>query len=250
MIFTALGANVELIVWCSQAVICFFAWNRLTEILQSKWKLSRSQYYLVAGVFVFASTQIATSVFLLIAGVLLIASAWLKDRIPKIPLVANTVAFMAVFVTGFEWLMRQTSMLTQMTEAPAWVFWLTENYLHGLLMGLLIGAVISIVSRHPAHGLWIALNFQLAGIVSLSGAWGIVLGDFLIIALMRPRSWGAVVVVFVASLLTPWIQPLAETWMMGELALMFAFLVALDFVTSYLVALFYGKGRSGSAQAN
>jgi hypothetical protein len=246
---------MELIVWCAQAVLCFFAWNRLTEILFTKWKLQRTPYYLASGLFIFISTQIATAVFLLLAGVLLILAAWLKDKVPKIPLVANTVAFMAVFVAGFEWLLRQTSMLTQLVDPPTWVFWLTENYLHGILIGLVIGALISFLSKHAAHGWWVALNFHMAGVVSLSAAWGIVLGDFLVTALFRPRSLLAVAVVIVCALITPILQPLvegspaslADRWMNGELAVMIAFLVVLDFASTYLLKSFNGKGRSGSA---
>jgi len=84
-----------------------------------------------------------------------------------------------LFIWGFEELLRASVQLTQVDSPPDWIYWFGRNYLQGALIGLVCGALIRVLTRMSGVAWWTGLNLLLAGVLSLGGAWGFFLGDFL-----------------------------------------------------------------------
>jgi hypothetical protein len=114
-------------------------------------------------------------VFLLLGLVTFLIAQWWK------PMKSLALFFLGlgVFIGGFETLLSTSARLTQAEASPEWVYWLAQNYLQGALIGILLGALIRFLTRMSGVAWWTGLNLLLAGILSLGGAWGFFLGDFL-----------------------------------------------------------------------
>jgi hypothetical protein len=86
---------------------------------------------------------------------------------------------LGIFMWGFETLLSTSVRLTQGESSPAWVYWFGQNYLQGAMLGIFCGALIRFVTRMSGVAWWTGLNLLLAGVLSLGGAWGFFLGDFM-----------------------------------------------------------------------
>lgn len=133
---------------------------------------------------------------------------------------------LGLFLYGFEELLQASSRLTESGGAPDWVYELARNYLQGALLGAAIGAVFRVVFRLSGIAWWVGTNLLLSGILSLGGAWGFFLGDFLVSVLedyithaekdFRWRARLALGFGFLMLILTTPFQTLVMTWMNGQ----------------------------------
>ncbi len=86
---------------------------------------------------------------------------------------------LALFLMGGEELLKTASRWTEGMDTPAWVYTLATNFLPGALLGFAIGALMRIVFRISGVAWWSGLSLLWSGVLSLGGAWGFFLGDFL-----------------------------------------------------------------------
>lgn len=114
-------------------------------------------------------------VFLLLGLTTFVISQWWK------PMQSMALFFLGlgIFIFGFEYLMAESVRLTLMERSPDWLFWFGSNSFQGALIGIICGALIRVLTRMSGMAWWAGLNLLLAGVLSLSGAWGFFLGDFL-----------------------------------------------------------------------
>ncbi len=114
-------------------------------------------------------------VFLLLGLVLFLVAQWWKPS----QSLALFFLGLGIFMWGFEGLMASSVQLTRLDESPVWVYWLGSNSLQTALIGLCAGALIRLLTRMSGIAWWSGMNLLLSGVLSLAGAWGFFLGDFL-----------------------------------------------------------------------
>lgn len=165
---------------------------------------------------------IPSTVLLLLGLTVFLVSQWWKP--------AQSGAFfflgLSVFIFGFESLLSTTSQIVRGAEPSAWIYGLTQNYLPGALIGAFFGALIRLITRMSGVAWWTGINLLISGLLSLSGAWGFFLGDFLM-ALLEDRQkysersyrlrfyLGIVFGVLMLALTVPY-QALVTDWIIGQ----------------------------------
>lgn len=162
------------------------------------------------------------AVALLLGLVTFVVAQWWK------PLRGVSLFFLGLglFLFGFENLMQASSRLTESGEASSWVYELARNYFTGALLGAGVGAAFRLVFRMSGLAWWSGMNLLLSGILSLGGAWGFFLGEFLVAVLEdflthreRDFQWRSRLAfgfgVFMLFLTTPF-QSLVMDWMNGQ----------------------------------
>lgn len=161
-------------------------------------------------------------VFLLLGLVVFVIAQWWKP--------AQSLALfclgLGVFVWGFEQLLATTTQLTRTEISPDWVYWFGGGSLPGALIGVFSGALLRLTTRMSGVSWWAGMNLLLGGVLSLSGAWGFFLGDFMMALLedffhhrekdFRIRFGLGMGAALLALLLTVPFQFLVTNWINGE----------------------------------
>jgi Na+/phosphate symporter len=119
---------------------------------------------------------VPVSVFTILGLMIFLAAQWWKP-LRDWALFALGVA---LFLYGFEWLFQASSQMIRNVEEDTWVFALSHNYLLGALIGFALGGIVRLVTRMSGVAWWMGAHGLLAGILSLGGAWGFFLGDFIV----------------------------------------------------------------------
>ncbi len=148
----------------------------LTLRLRLLWLGLRSLSYGFVFIVLFGLWNfIPAPVFLLLGLVAFIVAQWWK------PTQSLALFFLGlgVFIFGFEILMAESVRLTQSDSSPDWVYWFGSNIFQSALIGIACGALVRLLTRMSGIAWWTGLNLLLAGVLSLGGAWGFFLGDFL-----------------------------------------------------------------------
>lgn len=163
------------------------------------------------------------AVVLLLGLVLFVFSQWSKRGVGF----AQALLGLGLFLYGFEHLMETSSRLVGSGEdSSAWVYELAQNFFVGALFGFVLGSVLRFILRISGVAWWSGMNLLLSGILSLGGAWGFFLGDFLAGALedfirhsqkdFRFRTGISLAFGLVMLLLTTPYQNFVLDWMNGQ----------------------------------
>ncbi len=161
-------------------------------------------------------------VFLLLGLMAFLLGQWWKP----VRSLALFLLGLGLFIWGFENLLTASAALTADEASPEWVYWFGSNSLQGVLIGFVCGAVIRFLTRMSGVAWWSGMSLLLAGILSLGGAWGFFLGDFLMALLEDYRrhqekdfrlrfALGIGFAIFMGLLTIPY-QYLTMNWINGE----------------------------------
>jgi hypothetical protein len=155
--------------------------SKLPTRLRFLWIGLRSMIFGFAFLFVFVSWGVSwglipVSTICIFGLIAFVISQWWK------PL--RRFAFfslsLGIFSVGFEGLLQASSQLANSLQEHSWIFYLSENFLLGALLGIFIGAALRLTLRLSGVSWWVGANLLLAGVLSLGAAWGFILGDFFI----------------------------------------------------------------------
>lgn len=69
--------------------------------------------------------------------------------------------------------------VSQLSEPPEWIYWLSSNYLVGALIGFILSALVRLVIKKSGSTAWVGAQAVGVGVMSLGMGWGIALGDLL-----------------------------------------------------------------------
>ncbi len=116
------------------------------------------------------------SVVLLLGLVLFIAAQWWRP----VWGLALFVLGVGLFLYGFEELLVATTRWRSGIDQFGWIFYLSENFFTGALIGVILGALIRFVFRLSGVAWWAGICLLLGGVLSLGGAWGFFIGEFLV----------------------------------------------------------------------
>ena len=148
--------------------------------LSLRWELLalslRSLSYLFLVVVFFSVWVFVPEPVLLLLGLtLFLLSRWWV----RLEALALGVLGLGLFVHGWSELMGHFSRWFSSGETPLWVYGLATNFLPGALIGVCLGAGLRGLFRISGVALWSGASLLAAGVLSLGGAWGLFLGDFI-----------------------------------------------------------------------